>query len=192
MPKPHRTKPDWTLRVVGEINVDALAERVSRITPEEWDEWKQRQRGVHIQARAVPFQWCHNLFGYEPDGDDKFNNIKVYPHYEEYKEELDIIYAYLDEIEGPAKMVTSILVNLKSGRKIPEHIDKPDFQIFQRTKRYHIPLITHPDVKFNHSGESWHLEKGKIYELNNIVGVHGVKNNSPIDRIHILTDRCPL
>ena len=192
MPKPHRTKPDWTLRVVGEINVDALAERVSRITPEEWDEWKQRQRGVHIQARAVPFQWCHNLFGYEPDGDDKFNNIKVYPHYEEYKEELDRIYAYLDEIEGPAKMVTSILVNLKSGRKIPEHIDKPDFQIFQRTKRYHIPLITHPDVKFSHSGESWHLEKGKIYELNNIVGVHGVKNNSPIDRIHILTDRCPL
>ena len=192
MPKPHRTKPDWTLRVVGEINVDALAERVSRITPEEWDEWKQRQRGVHIQARAVPFQWCHNLFGYEPDGDDKFNNIKVYPHYEEYKEELDRIYAYLDEIEGPAKMVTSILVNLKSGRKIPEHIDKPDFQIFQRTKRYHIPLITHPDVKFNHSGESWHLEKGKIYELNNIVGVHGVKNNSPIDRIHLLTDRCPL
>ena len=192
MPKPHRTKPDWALRVVGEINVDALAERVSRITPEEWDEWKQRQRGVHIQARAVPFQWCHNLFGYEPDGDDKFNNIKVYPHYEEYKEELDRIYAYLDEIEGPAKMVTSILVNLKSGRKIPEHIDKPDFQIFQRTKRYHIPLITHPDVKFSHSGESWHLEKGKIYELNNIVGVHGVKNNSPIDRIHILTDRCPL
>lgn len=192
MPEPHRIKPDWTLRVVGEINVDSLAERVSRITPEEWDEWKQRQRGVHIQARSVPFQWCHNLFNYEPDGDDAFNKIKVYPHYEEYKEELDRIHTYLDEIEGPAKMVTSILVNLKSGRKIPEHIDKPDFQFFLHTKRYHIPLITHPDVKFNHSGESWHLEKGKIYELNNIVGVHGVKNNSPIDRIHILTDRCPL
>ena len=192
MPKLHRTKPDWTLRVVGEINVDALAERVSRITPEEWDKWKQRQRGVHEQARAVPFQWCHNIFDYDPNKDDEFNEIKVFRHYEAYKEEIDRIYAYLDEIEGPAKMVTGILVNLPSGAKIPEHIDKPDFKIFQHTKRYHIPLITHPDVQFTHSGETWYLEKGKIYELNNIVGVHGVKNASPIDRIHILTDRYPL
>ena len=192
MPKLHRTKPDWTLRVVGEINVDALAERVSRITPEEWDKWKQRQRGVHEQARAVPFQWCHNIFDYDPNKDDEFNEIKVFRHYEAYKEEIDRIYAYLDEIEGPAKMVTGILVNLPSGAKIPEHIDKPDFKIFQHTKRYHIPLITHPDVQFTHSGETWYLEKGKIYELNNIMGVHGVKNASPIDRIHILTDRYPL
>ena len=192
MPKLYRTKPDWTLRVVGEINVDALAERVSRITPEEWDEWKQRQKSVHKQARAVPFQWCHNISGYDPDKDDEFNDIKVFPPYEEYKEELDRIYAYLDEIEGPAKMVTSILVNLPSGKIIPDHIDKPDFKIFQRTKRYHIPLITHPDVRFRHSGETWNLEKGKIYELNNIVGRHGVRNASPVDRVHILTDRYPL
>ena len=192
MPKLYRTKPDWTLRVVGEINVDALAERVSRITPEEWNKWKQRQKSVHIQTRSVPFQWCHNILDYDPNKDDEFNEIKVFRHYEAYKEEIDRIYAYLDEIEGPAKMVTGFLVNLPSGAKIPDHVDKPDFKIFQRTKRYHIPLITHPDVQFRHSGETWHLEKGKIYELNNIVGAHGVKNASPIDRIHILTDRCPL
>ena len=75
LPKAYRTKPDWTLRVVGEINVDAFAERVSRITPEEWDEWKQRQKSVHKQARAVPFQWCHNISGYDPDKDDEFNDI---------------------------------------------------------------------------------------------------------------------
>jgi len=43
-----------------------------------------------------------------------------------------------------------------------------------------------------HDDNEYHLEAGHIYELDNANGLHGVRNDSPVDRIHLVIDRCPL
>ncbi|MCA9792618.1 MAG: aspartyl/asparaginyl beta-hydroxylase domain-containing protein [Candidatus Eremiobacteraeota bacterium] len=50
-----------------------------------------------------------------------------------------------------------------------------------------MPLITHPAVSFEVDGEGFHLERGRAYEINNLLA-HGVKNPGPGDRVHLIFD----
>ena len=51
----------------------------------------------------------------------------------------------------------------------------------------HIPLISHPDVKFTLDHKDYYLEPGHGYEINNQI-IHEVRNESNIDRLHMIID----
>lgn len=58
--------------------------------------------------------------------------------------------------------------------------------------RFHIPIVTHPDITmscWNLKGEKQtaHLEPGNIYYLDTRKP-HAVANNSPVDRVHLVVD----
>ena len=58
--------------------------------------------------------------------------------------------------------------------------------------RFHVPLITHPDVKMtcwnlNGQRQQAHMETGGVYYLD-VRKPHAVANNSPVDRIHLVVD----
>ena len=50
--------------------------------------------------------------------------------------------------------------------------------------------MTHPDVNFQVDGERFTLEEGHLYELNN-TRRHSVRNESSLDRVHLLVDMLP-
>ena len=53
--------------------------------------------------------------------------------------------------------------------------------------RIHIPIISHPDVKFVLDHKDYYLEPGHGYEINNQI-IHEVRNESDIDRVHMIID----
>jgi hypothetical protein len=51
--------------------------------------------------------------------------------------------------------------------------------------KIHVPLLTNPDVTFYIGGIGHHFEEGEAVEVNNM-GPHGVRNQGPTDRIHLI------
>lgn len=73
---------------------------------------------------------------------------------------------------------------LPQGAEIPRH---SDIGILKFLHRLHVPITTHKDVIFTVENINYKLERGRLYELNNVLE-HSVKNNSPINRVHLLID----
>ena len=76
---------------------------------------------------------------------------------------------------------------LPQGNVIQGHIDHG---ILVHIHRLHVPIVTHPDVNFQVDGERFTLEEGHLYELNNTKR-HSVRNESSLDRVHLLVDMLP-
>ena len=79
------------------------------------------------------------------------------------------------------------IAELPPGDVITPH---RDIGILAMIHRLHVPLITHKNVKFIIGRESYFLEEGRLYDLNNVV-VHSVRNDSDVMRLHLLVDMLP-
>lgn len=80
------------------------------------------------------------------------------------------------------------LTYLMAGHNIKPHVDYDPSYV----TRYHIPIITHPDVVMHMERKgkehSMHMPAdGKIYFFNTGMK-HWVTNDSPIDRLHMIID----
>jgi len=80
-----------------------------------------------------------------------------------------------------------LLINLPSRSIIGPHVDNQD-AYFDLVKRTHLAIISDDEVRFIVGGEDKNIKEGEIFEINNNEKLHEVKNNSEIDRIHLLTD----
>lgn len=92
----------------------------------------------------------------------------------------------LDKFIG--KITRVRLAYLSSGFEIQPHVDYDPSYI----TRYHIPIITHPHVIMgftrSNTDSTYHLPAdGSVYFFNSGIK-HWVKNNSSIDRIHLIID----
>lgn len=83
------------------------------------------------------------------------------------------------------KLTSILFTELRKGGIIPEHIDEG--KMLSTNHRIHIPLISNPDVKFVLDHKDYYLEPGYGYEINNQI-IHEVRNESDIDRIHMIID----
>jgi aspartyl/asparaginyl beta-hydroxylase (cupin superfamily) len=61
---------------------------------------------------------------------------------------------------------------------------------FRVSHRIHIPLTTHPRVRFMIDGRPYQFEVGQAYELNNQL-THSVMNSGKDDRINFIFDYLP-
>lgn len=94
------------------------------------------------------------------------------------------IASFLDSLECPKQSVR--LLRLTRGSTIREHSDY-GLGAANGEVRLHIPLITHPDVEFYVSNHRVHMAAGEIWYLD-LGNPHWVRNNSPVDRIHLVVD----
>tara|TARA_B100001113_G_scaffold94469_1_gene75595 strand:+ start:147 stop:701 length:555 start_codon:yes stop_codon:yes gene_type:complete len=180
------------MRKVCEVNITSLCKKILKYNDADWDFWTRRRGGFHEYSRSIPLKWCDNITWFDPKETNEFNKVTFFDDFYYYGNELDDINNTLDQQEGPAKLVNALFIRLFKGCYIREHVDNPrgNDNFFTKTKRYHIPIVTHPDVKMICKGEEYHIETGYAYELEN-TEMHGVQNSSPIDRIHLVIDRCP-
>ena len=100
------------------------------------------------------------------------------------------------------------LLRLDAGGKIKFHTDERVFKKRRDIIRCHIPIITHPECKFQlgyprqrpASGDDgiWNadllhscfLTPGYLW-FTNVNALHGVENNSSVDRVHLVIDMKP-
>ncbi len=104
-----------------------------------------------------------------------------------FKEVQEVIETNIAPVYADCDIMRVQLAELPPGQVIALH---RDLGILSQIHRLHVPLVTHPGVKFIVGGQSFHLQPAKLYELNN-VAVHGVENNSEVMRVHLMVDMAP-
>jgi hypothetical protein len=154
----------------GVINVDSIEEKLSQL---DWNEYTFRQTrfNVHRETLTVPLLWNE-----VPSPEDV-------PHkwYQTFKDDLDVISTKLGR-----HIHTALLIKLPAGKGIPTHVDAaPHFRLYSRI---HIPIVTNPGCLFTVGGETKHLERGHMWEIDNDGKRHGVVNRGQEDRVHLLID----
>lgn len=78
-----------------------------------------------------------------------------------------------------------MLARLLPGKAIDRHVDgSPSAEV---PHKIHVPLRTHPDVKFFVEDRAYHLQRGRAWEVNNRRH-HEVRNGSEQDRVHLIFD----
>lgn len=116
---------------------------------------------------------------------------------------------YLREIVEsiPTDIYLVRILKLSARGKIKFHTDKVVFQRKREIIRCHIPIVTHKDIMFQigfpkaspaPGYEIWdadilherHLDAGYLW-YTNVNTLHGVNNNSDIDRFHLVIDMRP-
>lgn len=74
---------------------------------------------------------------------------------------------------------------LPAGASYSPHYDA--HPLWRDQLRLHIPVATHPDVTFYCAGMSAHMRSGELWAFDRRAP-HAVKNDSPVDRLHLVID----
>lgn len=159
----------------GNIDISPFLNTLYKLTEKDWDRYtfRQDEHPYHAATKTIPLVYDKE-FGVERGEESSFYSL-----FEEG------IKAVEDKLE--AEIIRFIIVNLPAGAKIEKHYDKAK-DSFHIHKRLHLPLITDPDVKFSVGDETIWMKPGELIEINNNGQLHGVENNSNIDRIHCIID----
>ena len=78
-----------------------------------------------------------------------------------------------------------MLAKLLAGAVIPKHVDEDESSAVPH--KIHVPLFTYPEVEFWEADQTYHLDEGRAYEVNNRI-LHGGQNRSAHDRVHLIFD----
>lgn len=132
--------------------------------------------GVHVQTEAV------FLRGYAPaEGDLPIEDRPVLAS-------LPFTRALIYEtFQAPPQRC--LFAKLRAGGEIRPHIDQGTY--FERTIRIHFPVVTNPQAIMVADQQSFHMQAGEAWALNNSA-VHGVVNSHPTEaRTHLICDYLP-
>ena len=132
--------------------------------------------GVHVQTEAV------FLRGYAPaEGDLPIEDREVLAS-------LPFTRALIYNI-FQAQPQRCLFAKLRAQGEIRPHIDQGAY--FERTIRIHLPIVTNPQVIMVADKQSFHMQAGEAWALNNSA-VHGVINAHPTQaRTHLICDYLP-
>ena len=172
---------DWegSLRnVAKKCNSNAILEIINSVPDSQWksDTEKRDSNKTHGTTRALFLKYKNQ--NYEKTDVTLLQKLKPY---------LDEIISQVKEFYGyqNLQLTRMIVTELPKGSIIPEHVDEGE--MLSTNHRVHIPLLSDPAVKFMLDHQDHYLEPGNGYEINNQL-VHGVRNESNIDRLHMIID----
>lgn len=173
------TKPNC-VQVLGTINIEPLLSIINRFPEHFWErenatkdnDYPVFHSTKHIVLRFIEHQKDPRFYYSKPSWQALACNLL--PLMNEVSDRLGI-----KAPEYPKAM----FARLQAGGRIDPHIDHGISH--KHVHKIHIPLISHPDVVFFTAGNTYYLEPGKAYEVNNLKE-HGVDNPSDIDRVHFI------
>ena len=88
----------------------------------------------------------------------------------------------------PGRLCRVLVADLKAGGEIRKHRDNNRRNgYFQKTLRFHMPLVTNENVYFYNNKRKYNFKKGEIWCIQNCK-YHSVSNKSEESRIHLIFD----
>jgi len=171
---------DFNFRFVGYYDTSPIDKTISSLSPSSWDAFTYRQDNIigHQDTLTVPI-----LFNELPQAK------KIAPKFfDTFANHLKDIKTYLSSIGQHNDIRRANLVLLKAGKSIGRHKDATE--LLKVTRRFHLPIKTDPSCTFEVDGEKMHIPIGEIWEINNTGKLHSVRNDSQIDRVHLIIDAC--
>ena len=176
---------DTRVRDWGTIDTGPLAAAVARQDEAAWDEHQQRQRDyeVHRQTQSIVLL---------------FADLEDWPSIDVQRQPgwnrlADAAVPVMDEVIARwyppgGRIIRAVIARMGPGARIdPHHDSHPSFACGHRI---HVPIATNPRVRFTVDGRPYHLEVGRVYEINNRK-THSVTNKGTSDRIHLIFDYVP-
>lgn len=156
------------------------------ISLEEWTEFTGLKDTLHVFKDI----YTRRVFGPGPHAWKDTSLIKELTYFHQDSPVNPLILSEVSKLEKlyNARAIMGSLDGMPAGSKIFRHFDQSP--IFQITKRVHLPLVTHPDVKFFIDDIPHYFPAGKFFEFDNS-RYHEVINDSPIFRIHLIVDLLP-
>jgi hypothetical protein len=170
-------------KIVGHVSESVINNLLNAIDEPDWYADDYRESAGNMQdTNSIPIIHSH-LCG----ADSTIKTIqtiekrvlydKFYPLIEPIFNELSKTYSF--------NKIACFLSRLKPRGTIGVHADSGIF--LELCHRIHVPLKSNPRVRYVINGVSYFWEPGKIYEFNNLLP-HGVFNESPEERIHLVVN----
>ncbi len=167
------------LQLPFHFEVKKLQNEIANLTTQPWQEHYQKK---HYEGNwsAIPLRSINGLA----------DNIIISP--EENAEYADTPFLkqcpYIQEVLSNfnCALLAVRLLKLDAGAIIKEHRDA-ELNFEKGEIRIHIPIITHELVEFSLDKERIKMKEGECWYLN-LNLPHSIKNNSPINRIHLVID----
>lgn len=172
---------DFNFRYLGNIETQSILDKLKTLSDSDWDIYSYRQdrNNVHKKTKTIPFIYDESY--------EVFKGKKS-SFYNLFEDDILQINKFLtNAYNHSGDIIRIIAVNLPKGEHIDSHYDQIK-ETFKIHSRIHIPIQTHKDVIFTVEGESINMKVGEVIEINNNGKLHGVENNSPIDRLHLIVD----
>ena len=176
--------------VIKTCDYKGILEILKTVPEEEWNKdtvvrnSKEKVGNTNLDTRALLLKYKSTaatgpgFVDYEKNDVETLNKLK--PFLDEIISDAKNFYGYEN-----LKLTSVVFTELRRGGIIPEHSDTG--KMLTTHHRIHIPLVSDPAVKFTLDHKEYYLEPGHGYEINNQL-VHDVRNESNIDRIHMIID----
>ncbi|MCH8248855.1 MAG: aspartyl/asparaginyl beta-hydroxylase domain-containing protein [Proteobacteria bacterium] len=172
-------------RCLGEVDVQALSERILAQEPEAWTEQAVRQQTyeVHKDTESIVMLFCDESW---PNGGDIYRE----PGWDRLADvAMPLIDHIIETYYAPGgTLLRAMAAKLKVQGRIHPHRDM--LRSFHMGHRIHVPITTNAAVRFTIDGKPYAFEVGKAYELNN-QKKHSVINMGSEDRISFIFDYVP-
>ena len=180
------------IEVYGEVDIVALREKLLALPNSFWqcDRYNRASLAANRPGDAVFFfndiPTCVNRNILRESGSG-FVNVLRYADRPLFEDVTALIERDILPFFPDCDMMRVQVAELPPGEVIEPH---RDVGILTRVHRLHVPLVTHKGVKFIIQRQTFFLEEGRLYDLNNAV-VHSVVNESDVMRVHLLIDLMP-
>lgn len=171
-------------KCLGQVNAEALRQRVLSQPAEAWLEQSIRQQTyeVHRDTQSVVMLFCDESW---PDGDiyreagwGRLQDVAL-PVIEQ---------VIADYYQPGGLLLRAMAAKLRAGGRIAPHRDA--LRSFHIGHRVHIPITTNEGVRYTIAGKPYQFDAGFAYEINN-QQKHSVMNLGDEDRISFIFDYVP-
>ena len=173
------------LKDLGEYEIEPLRQRVLGLEDKDWlgNTYRQQEYEVHKQTQSIVMV---------------FTDGAGWPNIEVRREEgwdllasdaLPLMQKILEDHYPPGgTIIRAMAARLGPGGIIKPHRDK--HPSFHYGHRIHIPLTTNPRVRYMLEGRPYHMDVGRVYEINN-QKQHSVMNKGEDWRVNFIFDYVP-
>tara|TARA_R110002050_G_scaffold296570_2_gene456765 strand:- start:54 stop:683 length:630 start_codon:yes stop_codon:yes gene_type:complete len=175
----------FEIKTIGKYDASDLISRLENIDPEYWleESWRQKTYKAHASTDTLNILWNKECLNDNKKGAKHERNYNLLD-FDKVLEDLKPIY---EKEFGNGDFHRVLITRLKPKSSISVHRDG-NLGLMQG-RRTHIPLTTNKNIIFKSGRDlaSFHLEVGKVYELNN-AKKHAVSNPTNEHRIHLIID----
>lgn len=174
---------DGTLKDLGEVDVQPLAERILDLDEHHWraNQYRQNAYSVHEHTESLVMVFCNGwpeMTVSKENAWDLLQDLAV-----------PLMHRVLEADYPPGgTIIRAMAAKLKPGGVIAPHRDT--HPSFVASHRIHVPITTNPGVRFMIDGRPHRFEIGRAYEINNQRN-HSVMNSGGDDRITFIFDYLP-
>ena len=174
---------EGTLKDLGEVDTQALTERILSLPEDAWraNQYRQNAYSVHEHTESLVMVFCTGWPEMSVSKDQAWETLQDVA--------VPIMHGLLEAHYPPGgTIIRAMAAKLKSGGVISPHRDT--HPSFVASHRIHVPITTNAGVRFMIDGRPHRFELGRAYEINNQHN-HSVMNTGQEDRITFIFDYLP-